>query len=162
MLRVASVGLAVLYLAAGVAEAVQERGHPGGRLHPARAAVEPYADVSRWINERAVPGDVIALMDIGRIGYATGLRIIDITGLVTPWIAKSPGGFLNKRYDIARILDRQPRFFVLRPKGYSIDRRILDHPRFRAEYRPRYRRSFDLEVEGWEDAEMIVFERNDA
>ena len=113
---------------------IGERSRLNGALSPSRPQSEIYGEVSRYLTRRSNPDDTIALMDIGQIGYETKLRIIDITGLVTPWIAKSPGGFLNKNYAVARLLECNPRFLVLRP-SYRIDRRILNDDGFQASYR---------------------------
>jgi arabinofuranosyltransferase len=70
--------------------------------------------LARWLNENAKPGDTVALMDIGIVGYeCIDLRILDITGLTDRYIAKSPGPFLDKDYDPKYILDRRPEFIVL-------------------------------------------------
>ena len=68
-----------------------------------------------WLcDERAAPGDGIALMDIGIVSYRCfEQRVLDITGLTDRFIARSPGGFLKKRYDPAYILDQEPEFVVL-------------------------------------------------
>ena len=152
-----------VFVAAALGASVSGRLESTSPLHPDRSARAAYADVSSFLNTHAQPGDALALMDVGRIGYATMLPITDISGLVTPWVAKSPGGFLDKRYGIEKLLDvNAPRFFVLRPRRYPIDRRIADDPRFRTEYRPVYRRNMDLTQPGWESAEMFVFERVEA
>lgn len=68
---------------------------------------------AHWIRGRAAPGDTIALMDIGIIGYVCiEQNVLDITGLTDRTIAKSPGGFLDKRVDPAYVYDRRPAFFV--------------------------------------------------
>ncbi|MEE3332476.1 MAG: hypothetical protein VX246_16540 [Myxococcota bacterium] len=159
----ALMALAGIFLVNGAASTALARLESTSPLHPDRSARRAYADVSNFLIEHSQPGDTLALMDVGRIGYATKLPIVDISGLVTPWIAKSPGGFLNKQYPIERLLEPEPpRFFVLRPLRYPIDRRIADDPRFRAEYRPVYRRKMDLTQPGWESAEMFVFEHTSA
>jgi hypothetical protein len=53
-------------------------------------------------------------MDIGIVGYRNPqLRVLDITGLTDPTIAHSPGGFLDKQYDPAYVLDQEPEYIVL-------------------------------------------------
>jgi hypothetical protein len=107
---------------------------PEGQLFPQRPSAASYSEVGRYLSEQARPGDAVALMDIGQIGYETGLPIIDISGLADRRVARSPGGFLRKRYPVTYLLDRDPRFFVLRPE-YWIDGRISRHPLFRERYR---------------------------
>jgi arabinofuranosyltransferase len=71
--------------------------------------------LAHWLNAQSIPtGRIMALMDIGLIGYeCPNLQVLDITGLTDRFIAKSPGGFLHKDYDPRYILDRQPEFIVL-------------------------------------------------
>lgn len=84
--------------------------------------------LARWLGKHAAPGDGVALMDEGLVGYLCPEQtIIDITGLTDRYIAKSPGAFLHKEYDLAYILDeRRPRFIVLvfysRGKSYTVPR----------------------------------------
>jgi arabinofuranosyltransferase len=91
-------------------------------------------EVADRLKKSGRPGDTVALMDIGRIGYATGLPIIDISGLTDREIARAPGGFLHKQYPVERLLARAPRFFVL-VEGFPIDEAILRDPGFVRDYR---------------------------
>jgi hypothetical protein len=53
-------------------------------------------------------------MDIGQIGYeCIEQRVIDVTGLTDRFIAKSPGPFMDKRFDPAYVFNRRPRYVVL-------------------------------------------------
>jgi hypothetical protein len=62
----------------------------------------------------AKPGDTVALMDIGMVGYyCDSQRILDITGLTDRHIAKSPGKFLDKNYDPAYVFEQKPEFIVI-------------------------------------------------
>jgi arabinofuranosyltransferase len=83
---------------------VLSRGYAGGH----RALAE-------WLRRGAAkPGDTIALMDIGIVGYlCSEQNILDVTGLTDRYIGSSPGTFLDKRYDPTYILDRRPAFIVL-------------------------------------------------
>lgn len=111
-----------------------------------------HAALADWLRHNAHPGDTVALMDIGIIGFrCPDLRILDITGLTDRHIARAPGEFLDKRYDPAYVLEQHPAFVVLvlteadlrgRAKRYEgwipIERRILTHPVFVRHYwRPR-------------------------
>ena len=89
--------------------------------------------VADELKARARPGDAVALMDIGRIGYDTGLRVIDISGLTDREIARAPGGFLRKRYPVERLMARAPRFFVL-VNDFPIDEGIMRDPEFVRDY----------------------------
>ncbi len=108
--------------------------------------------VARWIESKASPGECIALMDIGIIGYMCHEQeILDITGLTDRHIGKSEGTFLNKVYDPAYVLDRKPEFIVLTifsegrsytppPRGTAfnnwseMEARLAQHPEFRRWY----------------------------
>jgi hypothetical protein len=64
--------------------------------------------------EAAKPGDTIAMMDIGIVGYyCDQQKILDITGLTDRHIGKSPGTFLGKEYDPSYVLEKHPEFIVL-------------------------------------------------
>jgi hypothetical protein len=78
--------------------------------------------LARWIRDEAAgPGDAVALMDIGIVGYACPRqRILDITGLTDRHIAKSPGTFLKKEYDPAYILDQRPEVVVVVLSAFEI------------------------------------------
>ncbi len=40
--------------------------------------------VARWLGEHTAPGDLIAVHDIGAIGYVTDHPLLDLAGLITP------------------------------------------------------------------------------
>jgi arabinofuranosyltransferase len=119
----------------------------------ARGYQAGHTALGEWLRSGAAkPGDAIALMDTGIIGYlCIDQRILDITGLTNRFVAKSPGGFLDKQYDPAYVLDQKPRFIVLvlkspgNPEGQptgagfstwtNIERNILHHPDFNRWYR---------------------------
>ena len=71
--------------------------------------------LANWLqNKAAKPGDSIALMDIGLVGYmCIDQRIIDLTGLTDRFIAKRNGIFLKKIYDPKYILDQHPDYIIL-------------------------------------------------
>jgi hypothetical protein len=72
--------------------------------------------IARWLAERAQPGQSVALMDVGMVGFYSsyvGLRVIDITGLTDPLIAHAPGKMLRKQYDPGYVLDQRPEYLVL-------------------------------------------------
>ncbi len=107
-----------------------------------------HAALADWLRERAAPGDAVALMDIGLIGYRNpALRMLDISGLTDRHIARAPGALFQKQYDPMYVLDQAPRFIVLiitRPRQEDglgpfvaltpMEGRIANHPRFRAGY----------------------------
>jgi len=81
----------------------------------ARGYAEGHRALAEWLRGGAArPGDTVALMDIGIVGYlCDDLRVLDITGLTDRHIAKSPGTFLLKQYDPAYLFDKRPEFVVL-------------------------------------------------
>ena len=119
----------------------------------ARGYEAGHTALADWLRSGAAsPGDTIALMDTGIIGYlCIDQHILDITGLTNRFIAKSPGEFLDKQYDVGYVLDQKPRFVVLVLKqagdfneppagpGFSTwtltEEKILHHPDFKRWYR---------------------------
>ncbi len=119
----------------------------------ARGYATGHEALAAWLAERGDPGDTVALVDIGIVGYRNpDLSVLDLSGLTDRHVAKSPGLFLEKSYDPAYVLDRAPRFVViiLRADGRSyeepkrgtslhtwttMERTLLDDPRFQAAYR---------------------------
>jgi hypothetical protein len=81
----------------------------------ARGYAQGHTALADWLRtEAAKPGDWIALMDIGIVGYrCIDQQILDISGLTDRHIAKSPGKFLEKQYDVGYLLARAPRFVVV-------------------------------------------------
>jgi arabinofuranosyltransferase len=119
-----------------------------------RGYVTGHAALARWLAQRSQPGDTIALMDIGIVGWMLPRHtILDISGLTDRTIARSPGGFLDKQYPLDYVLGRQPAYVVLvfTTRGdrrllwgwTPVERRLFDDPRFSASYR-RVRRSEGL------------------
>lgn len=149
------------YVAAGLLLAAQLQAWTpsAGLRHHLSTREAGYRDghlaLARWLGgEAQLPGSsTVALMDIGLVGYLNPqLRVLDISGLTDRTIAKSPGGFLDKAYDPACVLDQEPAVVVItmagprglpRPldpsrltPGTPADRRLFEHPRFRDNYRP--------------------------
>lgn len=117
----------------------------------ARGYAVGHAALADWLAARTTPGETVALMDIGIVGYrCPDLRILDITGLTDRYIAKSPGGFLSKEFDPAYVFDRAPEYIIIAaaapdgPLGQEyiarldpwtgIEARLLEAPEFRARY----------------------------
>jgi hypothetical protein len=121
----------------------------------ARGYLDGHAALARWLcATETAPGDTIALMDIGLVGYRCDDRIIlDVTGLTDRAIGRSPGTFLDKRYDVGYVLARRPRAIVLvltrsgdptRPLPDApldpwtrVDLELYRHPEFQRWYRRR-------------------------
>ena len=135
--------------------------------------------LAAWLHsEAAKPGETVALMDIGIVGYqCPELRILDITGLTDRHIAKSKGGFLAKQYSPRYILDQAPRAVVLTltapGQPYTepsprqsfqlwseMERRLYFDPRFRQSYfettAPEDTRDWHQQVAGKLGADLVL------
>lgn len=135
--------------------------------------------LAEWLhNGAAKPGETVALMDIGIVGFrCPELRILDITGLTDRYIAKSEGGFLAKQYSPRYILDQAPSAVILtltapgQPytepsprqsfKLWSeMERRLYFDPRFRQSYfettAPEDSRDWHRRVAGKVGADLVL------
>lgn len=123
-----------------------------------RAQLVPLLD---WIEASGARS--IGLVDIGRIGFHSRLEVFDFGGLVDPLVARSPGGLLEKRFDLGYLFAaRRPDLILVRfrrpPSGFDggaprfasgdagspVEARILSDPRRALGYRPR-----SLYLPGW-------------
>lgn len=111
-----------------------ERTSAVGQLNPINFTNPDYGPFISFLKKHAEPYDVVALMDIGEIGYKTMLPIIDISGLTEPKIAHAPGGFLGKIYPPEWVLDCKPRWIALRKDWDDIDARFFESERFQRDY----------------------------
>jgi len=66
-----------------------------------------------WLRT-AEPGPV-AIADIGEVGYRSKLPIVDMLGVVTPAVARLPGGYTTKVGPgfADAVFERQPRYVVI-------------------------------------------------
>jgi hypothetical protein len=98
--------------------------------------------LGRWLAENARPEDWVALGDAGALPYYSGLRAIDLYGLMNPAIARLPGPALySEGIDTGAILARRPNYVVLesheetRFEGIKpVDRKLFVEPGFQSEY----------------------------
>ncbi|RJP31910.1 MAG: hypothetical protein C4547_14695 [Phycisphaerales bacterium] len=87
-------------------------GAGGGAAAPRAGRPEGPAPGTRAASPSVRP--TVALMDIGIIGFlCPRLRILDITGLTDRTIARSPGPFLDKRFDPSYVFDQRPEYLVI-------------------------------------------------
>lgn len=95
----------------------EARWSPEMRAHVAtraRGYARGHTALADYLRATTPAGATVALMDIGIVGYrCPDLRILDISGLTDRYIAKSPGPFLEKRYDPAYIFTRAPAVLVI-------------------------------------------------
>ncbi len=100
-----------------------------------------------WLRQHARPGDRVMLEPIGYIGYYSGLRVLDVVGLVSPevlpfWRHGAPGPL----WELARAF--RPEWCVLRPTELLHIRRAGGEPweqEYRRETTFSYRRAGDPE-----------------
>ncbi len=160
-LRPALLGLGCLLVASGATAGVRQRDGANGLAVNAEGYRSAHHAIARYLKERGRPGDTVALMDVGIIGYESGLRVLDISGLTEPRVAKSPGGFLEKQYPAEPILAEAPRFFVL-VNGYRMDERIAHHPDFLKRYRLVMMKNHRFNWTPPQSYYLYLFERRDA
>jgi hypothetical protein len=133
--RIVATAIVLSFAVSGLAVAAKERNGPRGLVVNAEGYRHAHLEVAKTIAERARPGDLVAVMDVGMIGWTLrDQRILDITGLTDRRIAHAPGGFLQKSYPASEVLGRDPRFVVLVPR-FGIDERIHGDPSFASRYR---------------------------
>jgi len=73
---------------------------------------EPLEEVGKFLAAKNRPEAVVAGTEAGIIPYFSGMRFIDMFGLLDRHIARRPGG-LHAKYDAAYVLGRKPDFIVL-------------------------------------------------
>jgi hypothetical protein len=93
-----------------------------------------YQAVGTWLAHHSAPGDAVAAVEIGALGYASRRPVLDLMGLVSPRaLAARAAGSLG---DL--VAAEKPRFLVdvprLRPLGLG---EVLAHPGVRGAYRLR-------------------------
>ncbi|MBI2864827.1 MAG: hypothetical protein HYX94_09740 [Chloroflexi bacterium] len=126
-----------------------------------------HATLGRWLKDKTT--EPVALMDIGRIGYFSRLPVIDTSGLTDRTIAHSTGGMIDKEFDLAYVLGRQPRYFVLasttdylgsgtEPTDFPIEKRIFEDQRFHERYAYRFTLDWGTVVDG-KGYYLMVYER---
>ncbi len=103
---------------------------------------QSYARVGLWLREHTPPESVVAVSDVGAVGYYSGRRIVDMLGLVNSHIARTPGQ-LHRKHDVAYVLARRPDYVILvertdragQPWYWRLaDRAMAESPQFAAGY----------------------------
>lgn len=159
-LRAPAAAAGLLLVASFVTAGVRARNGANGLRVNAEGYRRAHDEVARFLAAGAGPADLVALMDIGRIGHATGLPIFDISGLTEPVVARAPGGFLRKEYAAAEVVARRPRYIVL-VNGFAIDDRIAAEPGFRRGYRAVFERNHRFNWTPPGDYRLTVYERRE-
>ncbi len=144
--QLAAAAVAVLVLI-GFALSVRS-GYAAGKFFSGLDAsvLRVFAEEAAFVRDHADPGDSVATVAIGLIGYFTDLHVIDMVGLTDVHIAHQPvrgfGGGLagHERYDTEYVLDQKPRYIVISgPPGVawtpiSAVTDMWKNPRFLSEY----------------------------
>jgi hypothetical protein len=78
-----------------------------------RVAVDANVMLGDWLARRFDPGASVVTMEVGEIGFRSGLRVIDLSGLTDATIATMPGNVLDRQIDPDAILAKRPEAFVL-------------------------------------------------
>lgn len=103
------------------------------------------AELATWIAGRGP----VALVDVGYLGYRSGVEVIDLGGITDPEVAAFAGGHAAKRLDPGFLRSRAPRTILLhsaRPPlvvngelrgswGHPVEQRIARMPWVRAQFR---------------------------
>jgi arabinofuranosyltransferase len=136
----------------------------------ARGYARAHLPLAMALKDGAPADSWVALMDIGMIGYYSGLNVLDITGLTDPVIARAGGGMLAKRVDVGYILDRNPLHIVLvssaDPRSgrfrmpHPMDKRLFRNDRFTAAY--AFVTAFDYYGDGREPGYYLCLFRRSA
>lgn len=105
---------------------------------------QSYERVGRWLEANTAHDAVVAVGDVGAIGYFSGRRILDTLGLLDRHIARTPGA-LHLKHDASYVLQSEPDYVVLivGPDEHCqeeyrrlADRLLAEHPGFAAGYEP--------------------------
>jgi hypothetical protein len=86
----------------------------------------------------AAEGDSVALVDIGYLGWASGLRVVDLGGVTDPVIAHARGGHADKEIDLGYLDARDPDLVVFNSRQEPLvgeDGRVELRGAFPVEYR---------------------------
>ena len=108
-----------------------------------------YFKLAAWFDENGSPGERIAYMEIGYLGYYTDLGIVDLVGLVTPEITSR----VAARDFTSGFWELEPEYLVSL-EGSRFILPILDNP----EFAPQYERV--AELDGFEGLGLSVFRRH--
>ena len=120
------------------------------RQPPAREKDRAYHELAGWFAANGTPGERIAYMEIGYLGYYTDLGIVDLVGLVTPEITPR----VAMRDFTSGFWELEPEYLVsLEDSRFILP--ILQNP----DFAPRYR--LVAELDGFEKLGLAVFKRTD-
>ena len=119
------------------------------RGETARAA--GYRHAGEWIRRHSPPSATVAAVEIGVLGYSGERPVLDLMGLVSPWVRP-----FVARNDLLGALRRQPTDLVLARPGGRLDG-VTASRWFRRRYHEVYRR--EEPGPGGQPAAVLVFAR---
>jgi hypothetical protein len=99
--------------------------------HPPDPRFRIYAEIGEFIRRESAPGDVVAAVEIGVLGYVSQRSVLDLMGLVDPEVLAA-----RRAGQLAELVaKRAPRFVVDAPlfRSATLDA-ILTHPHIRDRY----------------------------
>jgi hypothetical protein len=91
----------------------------------ARDRVRPFEELRRrvitdssqalgeWLGAHLPKDALVVTLDIGELGFRSGLPMLDLSGLTDAAIAKRPGDLLDRSLDLDDVFGRRPSAFVL-------------------------------------------------
>ena len=101
---------------------------------PARADVLPAQwEAGRWLRTHARPDATVAAYEVGMVGYASGLRVIDLLGLTEPRARP----YLERRDYAWAIRELRPTYVLTnQPSDWPVTAALFAEPALRERYRP--------------------------
>ena len=113
-------------------------------LHGLQLSHSRYFGIARWM-QHGLPGPgLLAIGEAGVIPYYTKLPILDLHGLMDPYVARLPGA-MHRKYDGDYVFRRKPRYVFLLVRRAADGKLSSDHvyaqglledPRFSERYGP--------------------------
>ena len=69
--------------------------------------------LGEWLGAHLPPSALVVTLDIGELGYRSGLPVLDMSGLTDPVLARRPGNLLDRVLDLDYVFGRDPGAIVL-------------------------------------------------
>ena len=105
-----------------------------------------FLQVAKYLKKNFPNDTTLVLGDIGRIGYVTGFKIIDVKGLVSPWVSETykkvkEDEHFRMSIDADKILERRPDLVLIaiNERSKSMPRQRIPRERIPRERIPRER-----------------------
>lgn len=126
---------------------------------------ENYTEIGMFMKSLGNEGDHIALVDVGAIGFYSGLNVIDLGGLTDYTIARLPRTTHIDYTEqgnaglLAYLKQIEPRFIGITPDRFEIETIISNDPYFLSQYRVLKRNDcitlYERKVKIHDDPELI-------